>query len=327
MTRSFFGKGQQGPKATGRDLLYRAMMANASQGPGSVNVSGPATKIDPVAEALGIVSPPVVLPDVAPTPTARPAVPARLDEWAGSRSRALPSRFDFARNDKVDNVRQGLIDRGMPTQAADAFMMNIQSENDTFDPGRNEDKPLVQGSRGGFGLLQWTGKRRKALEKFAADRGVVASDLDAQLDFLASELNGPESRTYQKILAAPDTGDAAALIVDKFLRPVESERARRRGEYLARPKQRPDVNLPQSAPIPGNAIREPLATLQGNQPDLARFASEVMPDTPQPTLPMLQWLQQNPQLDEAQRAAVAREIERRQSDAGLLRPTPPPSRR
>lgn len=315
MTRSFFGKGQQGPKATGRDLLYRAMMANASQGPGGVNVSGPATKIDPVAEALGIVSPPVVLPDVAPTPTARPAVPARLDEWAGSRSRALPSRFDFARNDKVDNVRQGLIDRGIPTQAADAFMMNIQSENDTFDPGRNEDKPLVKGSRGGLGLLQWTGPRRRALEKFAADRGVAAGDLDAQLDFLASELNGPGySRTYKEILAAPDTGSAAAVVVDKFLNPAAKHKASRMQQYLDSREGSPHTSLPQSVPIPIAADRSLLA--QGAQPDPVRFEGGATAAF-EPGLPMFQEALQNPQLTETQRSQILREIERRKNNPGI----------
>ncbi|PLP58257.1 hypothetical protein CYK37_15190 [Mesorhizobium loti] len=324
MTRSFFGKGQQGPNATGRDLLYRLLSADANapeaQGPGSARVAGAgqATRINPVAEALGIASAPVALPEAAPTPTARPTPIPRLDEWAGPRRRALPSRFDFARNDKVENIRQGLIDRRMPSQAADAFMMNIQSENDTFNPGRNEDKPVVHGSRGGFGLLQWTGRRRRDLEKFAADRGVVASDLDTQLDFLASELNAPGySRTYEKILAAPDTGRAAAVVVDKFLNPAAEHKALRMQQYLDSREMIPQTNLPQSAPIPIPADRSPLATPQSAQPDPARF--EGGPVAPfEPGLPMLQKALQNP-LTETQRAQILREIERQQSNLGVPR--------
>jgi hypothetical protein len=55
--------------------------------------------------------------------------------------------------------------------------------------------------------------------------------VDAQLDFMMTELQGSESRAWEKIQAAGNTGDAAAAIVNHFLRPAESHRAKREARY------------------------------------------------------------------------------------------------
>ena len=128
-------------------------------------------------------------------------------------------------------IRAGLIERGMPEHIADAFILNFQDESG-LNPGINEANPIVAGSKGGFGLSQWTGPRRRALEAFAAEQGVPVDDTDMQLDFLMYELQGPESAAAQSIFNAQDTGTAAAAIVNKFLRPAEEHRARREARYL-----------------------------------------------------------------------------------------------
>ncbi len=130
----------------------------------------------------------------------------------------------------AQEIRQGLIDRGLPEHIADGFIMNFQDESG-MNPGINEKNPIVPGSRGGFGLYQLTGPRRVAYEKFAASRGVDPSNVDAQLDFLMTELQGPESRAAKSIFSAKDAGSAAAAIVSDFLRPAEEHRARRVAEY------------------------------------------------------------------------------------------------
>jgi hypothetical protein len=132
--------------------------------------------------------------------------------------------------DPAGTIRQGLIDRGMPAHVADGFVMNFQDESG-LNPGINEQNPTVAGSRGGFGLAQWTGPRRKALEAFAAQRGAPVSDTNVQLDFLMTELQGPESAAWQKIAGTNDAGQAGAAIVNNFLRPAEQHRAQRAAEY------------------------------------------------------------------------------------------------
>jgi len=58
-------------------------------------------------------------------------------------------------------------------------------------------------------------------------------DVDAQLDFLMMELQGPEAAAASRIMAAPDAGSAAAAIVTDFLRPSPEHRDRRVAEYTS----------------------------------------------------------------------------------------------
>lgn len=132
--------------------------------------------------------------------------------------------------DIAQRLRMGMIERGLPEHVADGFLMNFQDESG-LNPGINEQNPTVPGSRGGFGLYQLTGPRRVAYEQFAQQRGVSPADPDAQLDFLMTELQGPESRAAQSIMAAPDAGTAAAAIARDFLRPAPEHLQRRVAEY------------------------------------------------------------------------------------------------
>ena len=132
--------------------------------------------------------------------------------------------------DIAQRLRMGMIERGLPEHVADGFLMNFQDESG-LNPGINEQNPTVPGSRGGFGLYQLTGPRRVAYEQFAQRRGVSPADPDAQLDFLMTELQGPESRAAQSIMAAPDAGTAAAAIARDFLRPAPEHLQRRVAQY------------------------------------------------------------------------------------------------
>jgi len=129
-----------------------------------------------------------------------------------------------------DFIRQGLLSRGLPAHIAEGFVMNIADESG-FNPAINEISPTVSGSRGGFGLYQLTGPRRVAFERFAADRGVSASDPNAQLDFLMTELQGPEARAARSIFSAQDAPTAAAAIARDFLRPAPENLQRRVARY------------------------------------------------------------------------------------------------
>lgn len=127
-------------------------------------------------------------------------------------------------------IRQGLIDRGLPSHVADAFVVNFQDESG-LNPGINEAAPIVPGSRGGFGLYQLTGPRRTAYEAYAKERGVSPDNVDAQLDWLKYELDGPEAKAAGTILSAPDTATAAQAIVKNFLRPAPEHQQRRSAAY------------------------------------------------------------------------------------------------
>lgn len=129
-------------------------------------------------------------------------------------------------------VVDGLVQRGVPKHIAEGFALNIGDESG-FDPGVNERTPTVAGSRGGFGLYQLTGPRRRAYEAFAAQKGVALNDPDAQLDFAVLELQGSEKRAASKIYATDTAGEAAAAITTWFLRPAAVNRDRRVKKYLS----------------------------------------------------------------------------------------------
>lgn len=129
-------------------------------------------------------------------------------------------------------VRDGLVARGIPLHAAEAFTLEGDEESG-LRPGINEQNPTIAGSRGGFGIFQWTGPRRVELEKFAAARGTSASDIDTQLDFTAYELQGSESEAASKIMSARDRDEAGKAVATFFLRPREDHLARRVAKYDA----------------------------------------------------------------------------------------------
>lgn len=112
----------------------------------------------------------------------------------------------------------GLMARGLPLHVAQGIVANMIQES-RLDPGINEIAPLVSGSRGGYGLNQWTGPRRRAYEGFAAERGAPLDDLQTQLDFTLYELQGPERNAYDALLDTSDPVHAARVYSEKFLRP------------------------------------------------------------------------------------------------------------
>jgi hypothetical protein len=112
----------------------------------------------------------------------------------------------------------GLMARGAPPHIAQGIVANMIAES-RLDPGINEIAPLVKGSRGGFGLNQWTGPRRRALEAAAKARGVSVDDLDFQLDYTMEELRGPESKAMAALQGARTAEEAARIYSERFLRP------------------------------------------------------------------------------------------------------------
>jgi len=121
-------------------------------------------------------------------------------------------------SENAARVIAGLVSRGLPQHIAQGIAANMMAES-RLDPGINEIAPLVKGSRGGFGLNQWTGPRRRALEAAARARGVPVNDLDFQIDYTLEELNGPERRAWNALQGAPDAETAARIYSEKFLRP------------------------------------------------------------------------------------------------------------
>jgi LysM repeat protein len=82
--------------------------------------------------------------------------------------------------DKGLSLANALIRRGFTKDQAAAIVGNIWAEC-TFDHTET-------GSGGDFGLLQWLGPRKKALQEFANKRKSSIMNLTTQLDFIKYEL-------------------------------------------------------------------------------------------------------------------------------------------
>lgn len=115
-------------------------------------------------------------------------------------------------------ILSGLVARGIPIHIARGMVANMIAES-RLDPGINEISPLVPGSRGGYGLNQWTGPRRRQYEAFAQDRGAPLDDLQTQLDFTLWELQNTEKNAWNALSGAKNEVEAARIYSDAFLRP------------------------------------------------------------------------------------------------------------
>lgn len=162
----------------------------------------------------------------------------------------------------------GLVQRGLPPHVAIGIVSRMKAES-RLDPGINEIAPVVPGSRGGYGLNQWTGPRRRQYEEFAASKGAAPDDLNAQLDFTVWELQNTERAAGEALASARTPEDAARIYMEKFLRPGIPHRDMSVGDYGA-----PTGNALASAQAPApqqNALGQPAFRYNAFQLDPSIF--------------------------------------------------------
>lgn len=85
-----------------------------------------------------------------------------------------------------------------------------------------EDAPVVAGSRGGGGMAQWTGPRRRAYERYAERNGLVLDSYEAQYGYLREELKGVgghDRGLIRKLTDVTDPYEAGRITTKEFLRP------------------------------------------------------------------------------------------------------------
>jgi hypothetical protein len=127
-----------------------------------------------------------------------------------------------------DYVVSSLMQRGVPEHVAQGVAMNFHDESG-LDTGIQEKAPLS--GRGGFGLAQWTGPRRIALEDFARSQGKRIDDPDVQLDFFMQENQGREAPAWKIVMNAPTAQEAAVAFVKHWERPTSENVAKRTARY------------------------------------------------------------------------------------------------
>lgn len=110
-------------------------------------------------------------------------------------------------------------DFGLASHQAAGVVGNLDHETGGFK-FMQEIKPVVPGSRGGYGFAQWTGSRRRDFEAWAAARGLELSSYAANYGFLKHELtNTYEKRVIPKLRAARTVEEATRIFSETFLRP------------------------------------------------------------------------------------------------------------
>ncbi|MCJ2027528.1 phage tail tip lysozyme [Methylobacterium sp. J-067] len=83
-----------------------------------------------------------------------------------------------------------------------------------------EIAPLVPGSRGGWGLAQWTGPRRMAMEAWSRARGLDPASDAANEGYLIAELRGPESAALDALRRCATLDRATETVCRLFERPA-----------------------------------------------------------------------------------------------------------
>jgi hypothetical protein len=137
-------------------------------------------------------------------------------------------RTEVPRGEIQDKIFNGLVERGIPKHIAKGFLLNFSDESG-FNPDIVERVPNKYGTRG-KGLYQLTNDRRDAFEAKYGDDYSIENQLDWLVDV---ELNGTEKRAYKEMLETNTPGEAAAVIVKRFLRPAKKHAEERAKKYLS----------------------------------------------------------------------------------------------
>ncbi|WP_257168572.1 phage tail tip lysozyme [Bradyrhizobium sp. SRS-191] len=136
-----------------------------------------------------------------------PVVPKRSDQTQGP-SLGTATKLGNARRAFEYYVKQGL-----PPHQAAGIVGNLMGESGHdlnpahINPGDGQDKT------DSIGIAQWNSTRAEALRKYAASKGVPWTDFETQLEFLHSELQGPEKRAYRALLGASTPAEAGQAML------------------------------------------------------------------------------------------------------------------
>lgn len=110
-------------------------------------------------------------------------------------------------------------------EQAAGLVGNLAYETGNFKYAQ-EIAPTVEGSRGGYGIAQWTGPRRKAFESWASSNGLDVNSYEANYGYLKKELSSKDEiigsigvNTIAKLKEADTVEDATSLVSEYYLRP------------------------------------------------------------------------------------------------------------
>lgn len=120
--------------------------------------------------------------------------------------------------EQVPALMQKLIDdfNFVSVEDAAAVFGNAGHESNGFR-SLQEIKPMVKGSRGGFGIMQWTGPRRRLYEAYCERNHLDPYAMGTNYAFLWVELKGEEGQNG-RVLSAVHHVDGLRAKTDVFMR-------------------------------------------------------------------------------------------------------------
>lgn len=134
-------------------------------------------------------------------------------------------------------------DFGLSKEDAAAILGNLGHESGGFRH-MQELRPLIPGSRGGWGWAQWTGPRRRAFEAWAAARGLDQSSYEANYGFLRHELQTTHRRALEQTKRAQGLSEKTRVFEQLY----EGAHPNHKG-YASREKYaKRAMDLPDSSP-------------------------------------------------------------------------------
>lgn len=126
--------------------------------------------------------------------------------------------YEFYNKWAVEFIALLMKDFNLSVEDAAAIVGNAGHESAGFK-SLQELKPLVAGSRGGFGIMQWTGPRRREYEAYCKRNSLNPSDMMANYKFLYVELKGPEGKVIAPLKQAKGLDAKVEVFSSVFLRP------------------------------------------------------------------------------------------------------------
>lgn len=163
---------------------------------------------------------------------------------------AAPMNLPKANMQRATAVRDRLAaDFNLSTDQAAGIVGNLQSESGI--QAVQEGAPTS--GRGGYGWAQWTGPRRDAFEKWAADNKLDPKSDEANYGFLQQELQSKQyAGTLDRIRQSGSAGQSAQIFENEYERPAPGSTGRRMAfaSEVAQ-AQAPAVTTAGAAPVNG----------------------------------------------------------------------------
>jgi hypothetical protein len=135
------------------------------------------------------------------------------------------SKFDMPKTGTWEQrggwvVRRLVTDLGLTLEQAAGLVGNLGYESREFK-AMQEEKPMVPGSRGGYGWAQWTASRRVNFENWVRARGLAANTDEANYGFLLHELKGSYKYFTDRLRDAGTVAEASRLTHVEYETPAD----------------------------------------------------------------------------------------------------------